>query len=950
MRTPLLTSRIGRRVVRLFIVSALVPLALCAIMLYRAYDAEFEQTQTRGLDEMMRSFGMTVLSRLGSADDVLQTLIAAPGATDDSVQSRVSELNWVRRARRGIPARFLQGHETALPVPDTRQRKALMRGASVILCTPDGDGREAVHLMHALPSGAWLDAEISPAWLWAAADEFLAGAGMRVLDAGQRIIFSAGNLPPATPPTTGRRGGDAPAKRTTDGARWLSRSWEIFLGSRYDSPSWRLMGMTPRSTLLQGRDRSYPLFLGLIALTILLIAWLSMKTIRRQLRPLALLTQATTRVAQRDFDAFHDMHLDDEFGDLACSFDAMSKKLKMQFSALETLAEVDRLLLRAPALEVILDSLLPRIANALECDSVSVILFDRDSAEHARAYDFFTAEGRTLPVRRITTDRSAMTAVCVQSSRPRLDADAASEFPCLAWIGERRISTLLLQPLRHEARWAGVLCIGFAAERADVNESAVGVADFADRLSLILNNLEQTALLHRQAKYDSLTGLQNRYELAERVRVAVESATTRQGAGSLLYLDLDHFKRINDTAGHSTGDRLLRIVGERLRAIVGADQSVARLGGDEFAVLLPCISDPNGIRQFAEGILASLQYPIQIGGREHHVAASIGITMFPADGSTLEELLKAGDIAMYQAKEAGRGCAVFYQAEMQRKLIERMRLESGLERAFANDEFRLHYQPIVSYAADCAIGVEALIRWPGEHPDASVPPGVFIPVAEENGIIIKIGDWILRSACKQYADWRAAGLRLGYISVNVSVRQLREPGYLAALRCALTDSAMHGGELQLEITESVLAQGSELASTLAGIAQLGVRLALDDFGTGYSSLSYLRTYPIHTVKIDRSFITGLPHDPAACRLAESIIVMCAALEKRVVAEGVETEAQLAFLRQSGCTSIQGYLLGRPMEGADIPGFVGRLRSLTAAESPGLLRPEPPGLLRPSAIR
>jgi EAL domain-containing protein (putative c-di-GMP-specific phosphodiesterase class I) len=256
-----------------------------------------------------------------------------------------------------------------------------------------------------------------------------------------------------------------------------------------------------------------------------------------------------------------------------------------------------------------------------------------------------------------------------------------------------------------------------------------------------------------------------------------------------------------------------------------------------------------------------------------------------------------------------------------------------MHRALAHQAFTLHYQPIVTEAAGGALGVEALARWPGTDQRPWISPAVFVPLAEENGIIIKLGEWILRRACEQFAQWRSEGLRLDYVSVNVSVRQLREPGYLPGLEAALADSHMQGKDLQVEITESVLAHGAEVEKTLSNIAALGVRLALDDFGTGYSSLSYLRAYPIDTVKIDRSFILGLPHDPGACRLAESIIVMCAALGKNVVAEGVETEAQRQFLRRAGCTVIQGYLTGRPMEAADIPGFARRLRSMVDASTP-----------------
>ena len=488
-----------------------------------------------------------------------------------------------------------------------------------------------------------------------------------------------------------------------------------------------------------------------------------------------------------------------------------------------------------------------------------------------------------------------MKGACEQSTLAPIDAAVAQKLSYLAPIAALGIDTISLHALKYNGRCAGVLCIGYVSRAGRPQDTGVGAADFADRLSLILANLEQTEDLHRQANFDSLTGLQNRQLFSECVCAAVAAAQERQGLGSLLYIDLDQFKRVNDTAGHSAGDGLLRVVGERLTECVGENHSIARLGGDEFAVLLPAIPEPDSARQMAERIIASLQRPIVIDGREHHVSASIGMTVFPSDGTKLEDLFKTSDIAMYQAKEAGRGRAVFFQAEMQRQLLERLAMETGMHRALQRSDFRLFYQPIVSEGRG-TIGVEALVRWPGEDQSAWISPAEFVPIAEENGLIVRLGDWILRSACEQFVRWRSEGLRLEYVSVNVSVRQLREADFLPKLIAAIGDSGMRTEELQLEITESVLAHGAELEQTLLGIAAQGVRLALDDFGTGYSSLSYLRAYPIHTVKIDRSFIQSLPQDGAACRLAESIIVMCAALGKHVVAEGVETEAQLQFLR------------------------------------------------------
>jgi diguanylate cyclase (GGDEF)-like protein len=943
-RAPLLKSRIGRRVVGLFILSALVPLGLCAAFLLREFSAELTRTQQHNLDGLVRSFGMTLVGRLGSADDVLKVIVSAPGATDDAVQENVAKLLWVRSIRRVNAWQPLHETEQLVPSPDARQQRALNAGEPVLLWGLDVEGNPQVHLVRKLPSGAWLYVEITAAWLWADASEFTSDAGLLVLDDKGRTIASGGTVPgellhsdlsawatsqkaPVGPTT-----GSSPALRE----RWMIRSWEVFLGSRFSSPSWRVVMISPRLSLLTSSNDSNLYLFGIILLTILLITWLSMTTIRRQLRPLGLLTQATKRVAQRDFDGFEEMSWNDEFGDLARSFSAMSGKLKMQFSALETLSEVDRLLLHTPELELILDTLLPRMAGVLHCDGVSVLLFDPDSDEHARAYDYYVSQTEQLPVRRIATDIAALRTACEQPSLPLIDAAAAVQLSYLAPIAPQGIKAIRLHALKHDGRCAGVLCIGYASDTVGLQDAGVGAADFADRLSLILANLKQSESLHRQANFDSLTGLQNRHLFSDRIRAAIAAAEERQELGGLLYLDLDHFKHVNDTAGHTAGDGLLRIVGERLVECVGEGQSIGRLGGDEFAVLLPSIAGPDSARQIAEGIIASLQRPIVVDGREYLISASIGMTVFPSDGSKPEELLRASDIAMYQAKDAGRGRAVFFQAEMQRKLVERLKLESGMHRALQRHDFTLHYQPIVDEAAGGALGVEALVRWPGGDQAPWVPPAVFVPVAEENGLIVKLGDWILRSACEQFARWRSEGLRLDYVSVNVSVRQLREPDFVAKLIAALKDSGMQGKDLQVEITESVLAHGAELERTLGNITAQGVRLALDDFGTGYSSLSYLRAYPIHTVKIDRSFVQGLPRDPAACRLAESIIVMCAVLGKNVVAEGVETEAQQQFLRRAGCTAIQGYLLGRPMEAADIPGFARRLRSTARTATPEYL--------------
>jgi diguanylate cyclase (GGDEF)-like protein len=921
-RPPPHRTRIGRRVVLLFIVSALVPLGVCGAILYREFSAELERAQEQSLDEIVRSYGITVVGRLESADDTFKYVVSDSAATDTLAETNAAKLVWIHSLAR-VPPGTGAPQAAGPTAPNAKQQAALRQGRSALLQAPDRDGRAQIYMVRTLPSGAWLYAQLDPQWLWSDANDFADGAGLLVLDERGRQLTAAGDLPPPGLASGPRHASD----------HWMSRSWELFLGSRFASPSWRVIALRERPTILASSNTSYLFLFGLILLTILLIAWLSMTSIRRQLRPLQLLMQATRRIAHRDFGAFRGLTWNDEFGDLARSFDTMSEKLKTQFDALEALSDVDRLLLDNRDLEAILDTLLARMTAVLGCHRVSVLLFDEQSAEHVRVYEYSGDQAARLHVRRTGAVGARLRSICDHGASTPIDATVARELSCFSKAALEEMAAVQALPLRHHGDSAGLLCLGYTSEAAVTQDRGVAAADFADRLSLILVNLRQSDRLRVQANFDSLTGLQNRHLFSVCVRAAISAAAQRNGIGSLLYVDLDQFKRVNDTAGHAAGDSLLRIVGERLVECVGPDASIARLGGDEFAVLLPSLANADEARERAERIIAHLEPPILVDGRQHRISASIGITIFPADGVTLEDLLKTGDIAMYHAKDTGRGKAVFFHSDMQRKLLHRLRLENGMHRTFLRGGFQLHYQPIVAEAGSGGFGVEALVRWPGEGDAPWISPSVFIPLAEENGLIVKLGEWILRSACEQFALWRRAGLDIDYVSVNVSVRQLKEPGYLENLLATLREFGMHGGQLQIEITESVLAQEAELRGLLDEIASQDIRLALDDFGTGYSSLGYLRQYPIHTVKIDRSFFQGVPRDPVASRLAQSIIVMCTALGKNVVAEGIETDEQRSFLLAAGCGTLQGHLLGRPMEAADIPAFFRRLGLAAEEELP-----------------
>jgi diguanylate cyclase (GGDEF)-like protein/PAS domain S-box-containing protein len=417
--------------------------------------------------------------------------------------------------------------------------------------------------------------------------------------------------------------------------------------------------------------------------------------------------------------------------------------------------------------------------------------------------------------------------------------------------------------------------------------------------------------IRQLAYHDALTRLPNRALFADRLAVAVGPAPPRGPNVALLLLDLDRFKVINDSLGHGVGDELLKTVGDRLRAAVREGDTVARLGGDEFTLVLPGLTRPHDVLRIAEKILASVKAPFELGGREVYVTASMGVSLFPDDGLDPETLVKNADAAMYRAKEQGRDNCQLYARSMNASALERLALESRLRRAVARQELKVHYQPIVDLATGRVRGVEALARW--HHPDlGSVSPADFIPLAEITGTIVPLGDFVLREACRQARAWRDGGREDLSVAVNLSARQLQQPDLVAKVAEALREAGLPPHLLELEITETGAMQNPEsIAGTLRELRKQGVRISIDDFGIGYSSLSHLRRLPIDTLKIDQSFVRDITTDPDDAAIATTVIAMAHALKLRVVAEGVETQDQLAFLRGHGCDRVQGFLLAPP---------------------------------------
>ncbi|HYX65311.1 MAG TPA: EAL domain-containing protein [Burkholderiales bacterium] len=432
--------------------------------------------------------------------------------------------------------------------------------------------------------------------------------------------------------------------------------------------------------------------------------------------------------------------------------------------------------------------------------------------------------------------------------------------------------------------------------------------------------------LEHQANYDALTGLPNRNLLNDRLRQAVYAQRSLRHL-AVVFMDLDHFKLINDSLGHGTGDKLLKAMAERLRSVLREGDTVGRVGGDEFVLILNDQTNEEVVFRAMQRIAAKIAEPLVIDARELYVTCSAGISLYPQDGRDVDTLLRNADAAMYRAKEHGRANFQFYTSEMNERVSDRLALESALRRALERREFMLHYQQKVDLRTGEIIGAEALVRW--SHPEwGVVRPARFIPIAEETGLIVPLGEWVVHEAARQARAWLDAGLSPGVVSVNLSARQFRQENLVRIVSRILEETRLDPAALEMELTESMVMHNVETAiATLQGLKSLGISLSVDDFGTGYSSLSYLKDLPIDTLKIDRAFVrdigTGAESEDGI--LAQAIISLGHALNLKVIAEGVETDAQVHFLKRHGCDQVQGFLYGEPVPPAEFARLLERAR-------------------------
>ncbi len=447
--------------------------------------------------------------------------------------------------------------------------------------------------------------------------------------------------------------------------------------------------------------------------------------------------------------------------------------------------------------------------------------------------------------------------------------------------------------------------------------------DITEHLNLLAELKAREVSYAHLAQHDALTGLPNRLLFSDRLSQAIHAAHRNRQKLAILFIDLDRFKEVNDSFDHACGDQVLKVVAKRFQALFREDDSIARMGGDEFTVILTQIKDGTNVSLMCKKLLAVFKKPFEIQGHLLFLGASIGISLYPDDGATADELVRNADTAMYRAKDQGRNTFQYYSEELTSRALERVSLASSLHHAMKQNEFLLYYQPQFDLLTEKICGIEALIRW--QNPELGlVAPDKFIPLAEDTGIIGELGAWVTREACQQMKSWQDSGLLESDLtmSVNLSGKQFEHGQLAEEIEQTLRHTGLAPACLELEITETIMMRSSEISSqTLSQLRELGVKVAIDDFGTGYSSLSYLKRLPITRLKIDQSFVAGVPHDMNDAAISKAIIALANNMALDVLAEGVETEEQRQFLIEQGCRSCQGYLFARPMPSDDFESFV-----------------------------
>ena len=891
-----LKSKVGHRLFLYFLLAALLPMGGLSAYAYVRVSGMLVEVNDHRLRQDSKAFGMSLLQELNWRAQVLKR-------------------NAVRIASGGDPSKntpegFLSLVSLHYPPNLTTEQLRHLEHGRVALDLGQGEV-PGMWLRHALSDRVWF-ARLDPGKIWR---NDQAPERYCILDTNHRVLYCTPDMQPPAPtswPSTTSLNNTGTFTWRIGNEDFLGGYWLARLQPAYAHPGLIVMVAEPKQALMHSLTQFRLVFFATALLAFGLALLLALSQIRRQMHPLERLMEGTRALAAGDFSARVGVSGDDEFGSLAQSFNHMSDTLRYKFHMLQMLAELDRAILNASEMDYVLQAVLGHIHQSMPCDCAGIMQLD----DHG---------GGTLLTASDPQGQTPTKAWDCQDISPLLPGDAGQPWYRLEWGDSRpeclqhmvgqHLEQALVFPARVNERIVSLLILAYEHLPDDLDEIVADGRNLTDRLAVAASTIAWEEKLYHQAHYDALTDLPNRVLLRDRVEQALIRASRERTSVAVLLVDLDNFKQINDSLGHSAGDELLMEYGSRLKTITRLSDTTARLGGDEFVVLLsdlPRGGESTFLDTLARKINNALAEPMVIAERRVTSRASIGIALYPENASSFEDLLKMADAAMYESKRQQSGSFCFYSGNLNVEVRARFELTQDLREAVGNDELLLYYQPKVSSTTGIIVGAEALARW-NSPKRGLVPPGQFVSLLNEIGLGNWLGEWAIESACAQMAEWERQGLAPIPVSVNLSPLNFQESNLIAKIESTLDRHGLDPSRLELEILEATAANESpEIHATLLRLRAMGISIALDDFGTGYSSLVYLTQLPANILKLDRAFIHNLATDLRQQSIVESIIALARVLDFQVIAEGVEEESQQTLLSAMGCHLIQGYLISRPV--------------------------------------
>ncbi len=695
----------------------------------------------------------------------------------------------------------------------------------------------------------------------------------------------------------------------------LVASWELFLNGSYNTDSWFIYYTIPRNTIFIPINEFGSYLIPLLVLSILIISFISYNQITRILVPLEKLNLLTKKIAKRDFSEVLNFDTNDEFQNLGESFNLMSAELSRQFTVMTSMSNLDRAILTTMDKKNVVEAIFKNLKDYINYNFASIVLLEENTYSGI-LYNYGSHEKQLLtqiPIQISHKDFDVLLAHSDELIRT-LQKD---KIQSVKWLNDVLSNYVTTIAIKQQKEFLGLIIIGHQFIPR-LNEEALEQLDnYIDRIKVALNAVEREEKLIKQAHFDSLTGLPNRELLIDTFNKITYQQNNKV---AVLFIDLDRFKVINDSQGHAIGDKLLIAASERIKKCVYNKGFLARYGGDEFIVLLTFQNDSSCIAETAKKISSSLSEIFTIDNYEQFIGATIGISIYPKDGNNWDDILQKSDIAMYKAKESERGKYSFFSDAMQEDIREKALLEADLFHAIEKNELYMMYQIQIDIESGNVSGAESLIRWK-HNKIGNISPEQFISYAEENGFIISLGTWVLREVIKQCRKWQFEHHPLPRVAVNISARQLKHDNFLSDVENLLNNFDIATTNIEFEITESLLlSDDKNILNKLRQLNELGISISIDDFGKGYSSLSYLKKLPVQTLKIDKLFVKDLAEDPESRSIVRAIIAMAKSLNKKVVAEGVETAEQLSILKELECDIAQGFYISKPKFAHDVSNY------------------------------